>query len=65
MQVFEAGEAIIMEEPLIAMQNMRNRSEALVCSRCLRFVGSIEAQIALVLLNDGATTGKPCLCCGE
>eukprot|EP00667_Euglena_gracilis_P015150 EG_transcript_15745 len=42
------GTVIFEEFPLVAMQTLPNRRHCAVCSHCLRFVGSLEAQLELL-----------------
>ena len=49
---FAEGDRVLVEPPLVAMQQETNRADALVCGECLRYVGSVEEQIARRLLND-------------
>ena len=39
---FAVGDRVLIEPPLVAMQHERNRNDAIVCSFCFRYVGSIE-----------------------
>jgi hypothetical protein len=49
-----AEEDVIFEEPaLVGAQHTANRDDALVCSHCFRFIGSIGIQIAHRLLAKG------------
>jgi len=41
----------------VAAQHTANKAVARVCSRCLRYVGSVEAQLALRLLPGGDAAG--------
>jgi len=43
----------------VAAQHTANKAVARVCSRCLRYVGSVEAQLALRLLPGGDAAGAP------
>ncbi|KAL4420876.1 hypothetical protein ABPG77_002835 [Micractinium sp. CCAP 211/92] len=45
-QVFAAGEVVLQDPPLAAIQHTANRGEAWVCGHCFRFIGSVEQQIA-------------------
>lgn len=40
-----AGEVILTEAPLLRLQSLTNKSDALVCGYCFRFVGSIGIQM--------------------
>jgi hypothetical protein len=51
---FAQGERVLVEVPLVGMQQESNRSDALVCGECFRYVGSVEHQIARRLLADAA-----------
>ncbi|KAI3436369.1 hypothetical protein D9Q98_002422 [Chlorella vulgaris] len=42
---FEQGEIVLHEAPLAAFQHTNSRREAIVCSHCFRFVGSLEKQV--------------------
>jgi hypothetical protein len=42
---------VIFEDPLVAQQNAGNKCEAFVCTRCLRFLGSVEVQVEHILSN--------------
>ncbi|KAG2493087.1 hypothetical protein HYH03_008750 [Edaphochlamys debaryana] len=39
------GETVFNEVPLVSLQHLDNKASAVVCSRCLRFVGTVETQI--------------------
>lgn len=41
-----AGSLLFKEAPLVAIQELHTDSTALVCTRCFRMVGSVEAQLA-------------------
>lgn len=41
---------LFFEQPLAAIQHSASRRQAWVCSHCLRFIGSVEQQLARVLL---------------
>jgi len=47
------GEVVFKERMLAGMQHRRNKGNALVCSQCLRFVGSVELQLARRLPLEG------------
>ncbi|XP_024391830.1 histone-lysine N-methyltransferase ATXR2 isoform X1 [Physcomitrium patens] len=52
---FEAEELVLREPPLVGAQHSRNKRDAIVCSNCFRYVGSIELQLARrLLLDDGS-----------
>ena len=51
---FDEGERVLVEPPLVGMQQEGNRKDALVCGECFRYVGSVEGQIARRLLDAGA-----------
>ena len=62
-QHFGEGDVLFTEPPLCAIQHSTNRQEAWVCSHCFRFIGSVEAQLARLLLalqgvggSDGASS---------
>lgn len=52
-KAIEAGETILSEAPLVAMQHCCNKHEWLVCSRCCKFLGSVELQAAWKLRFTG------------
>lgn len=58
-----------MEELIAYQRNLINRADALVCSQCFRFVGSIEQQLRHRLLGDtvnssaGASDGRSFCAC--
>jgi hypothetical protein len=54
---FAAGELLFTEAPLLAIQHSANRVHARVCAHCLRFVGSVEQQLAL---RGAALAGGGC-----
>lgn len=57
-RAFAAGDVVLREAPLVAIQQAANRPAALVCARCFRYVGSVEAQIAARLVGKpGAPAG--------
>ena len=39
------GELVLKEKPMLRLQTLPNRSDALVCGQCFRFVGSIGTQL--------------------
>ena len=49
---FIVGDRVLIEPPLVAMQHERNRNDAIVCSFCFRYVGSIEKQIGQRLFHQ-------------
>ncbi|KAK9840433.1 hypothetical protein WJX74_009879 [Apatococcus lobatus] len=49
---FNDGEVLLKEPPFVAGQHALNRSKAVVCANCFRFLGSVELQIAWHLLCD-------------
>ena len=51
-QDFVEGEVLFREPPFVAGQHALNRSKAVVCASCFRFLGSVELQIAWHLLCD-------------
>ena len=51
---FAEGERVLVEPPLIGMQQESTRDDALVCAQCFTYVGSVEQQIARRLLTDAA-----------
>lgn len=57
-QVFEAGDVIFREAPLVAGQHTASRAQCLVCARCFRFLGSIEAQLVHRLLIRDEAAGS-------
>ena len=48
---------IQVEMPLVAAQHTANKAVAYVCSQCLCYLGSVEAQVALRLLPGGDAAG--------
>ncbi|KAL6079456.1 hypothetical protein QOT17_001078 [Balamuthia mandrillaris] len=50
-----AGSIIFKEKPLIALQDTPNKAQVEACAYCLRFVGSLEGQLALIT----AETSRP------
>lgn len=52
LQDFNEGEVLLREPPFVAGQHALNRSKAVVCANCFRFLGSVELQIAWHLLCD-------------
>ncbi|KAG0568052.1 hypothetical protein KC19_7G182800 [Ceratodon purpureus] len=51
---FSSEGLVLREAPLVGAQHSRNKRDAMVCSHCFRYVGSIEQQLARRLLqNDG------------
>ncbi|KAK9811846.1 hypothetical protein WJX72_011125 [[Myrmecia] bisecta] len=49
---FEKDELLFKEPPLVGGQDTANKAQALVCSHCFCFLGSIELQVAWRLLSD-------------
>ena len=49
LQDFTAGSVLISEPPLVGIQHNANRTAALVCSHCFRYLGSVETQIGVRL----------------
>jgi hypothetical protein len=49
-RAFAKGERVLVEPPLVGMQQESNRADARVCGSCFRYVGSVGAQIARRLL---------------
>ena len=49
LQDFGEGSVLIAEPRLVGIQHTSNRTGALVCSHCFRFIGSVELQIGLQL----------------
>ena len=49
LQDFTAGSVLISEPPLVGIQHNSNRTAALVCSHCFRYLGSVETQIGVRL----------------
>eukprot|EP00897_Mesotaenium_endlicherianum_P002544 jgi/Mesen1/2317/ME000155S01409 len=45
-RAFAADETVLHEPMLAGMQHSLNRADALVCSECLRYVGSVARQLA-------------------
>jgi hypothetical protein len=39
------GERVLKEKPLLRLQSLPNRSDALVCGQCFRFVGTVGIQL--------------------
>ncbi|KAJ9521056.1 hypothetical protein QJQ45_022775 [Haematococcus lacustris] len=54
---FVRGDTIFIERPWVAMQHVANRPAVLVCSHCFRHLGSVEQQIARLLLPVCAQLG--------
>ncbi|KAK9805419.1 hypothetical protein WJX73_003394 [Symbiochloris irregularis] len=50
-------ELLFRERALVGAQHSSNKAEILACSQCFCFVGSIEAQIAWRLTNEGHAGG--------
>lgn len=48
---FETDELFLKEHMLVGAQHTQNKADALVCSFCFRFIGSIELQIGRRLLS--------------
>lgn len=63
--MFDAGDVIFCEAPLVAGQHAASQAQSLVCARCFRFLGSIEAQLVhRLLIRDevaGSRSGGPCV----
>ncbi|KAG0566079.1 hypothetical protein KC19_7G037000 [Ceratodon purpureus] len=55
---FKAEEVVLREAPLVGAQHSRNKREAMVCSNCFRYVGSIELQLARRLLQKDETLSE-------
>jgi hypothetical protein len=53
---FAVGDRVLIEPPMVAMQHERNRNDAIVCSFCCRYVGSIEKQIGQRLFHQLSST---------
>ena len=49
-RAFAKGERVLVEHPLVGMQQETNRADARVCGACFRYVGTVGAQIARRLL---------------
>ena len=49
-RAFKRGERVLLEAPLVGMQQETNRFDARVCGECFRYVGSVDGQIARRLL---------------
>ena len=68
-QDFAEDELVFKEQPLVGAQHAGNKSAALVCSHCFRFLGSIQAQISHCLAQLPGLSGakgerscaEPCL----
>lgn len=46
------GEVILTETPLVCMQHIANADLVATCARCLRFIGTLESQVALLAAVD-------------
>eukprot|EP00123_Amoebidium_parasiticum_P015120 comp22796_c1_seq1/m.35727 comp22796_c1_seq1/g.35727 ORF comp22796_c1_seq1/g.35727 comp22796_c1_seq1/m.35727 type:complete len:416 (-) comp22796_c1_seq1:115-1362(-) len=46
------GEVVFKEKPLVAIQHVANRSKAIVCDQCFRFIGTLQLQVDN-LLGEG------------
>ena len=49
LQAFAEDQLVFREPVLVGVQHAANRDCARVCSSCFRFIGSLEAQLSLVL----------------
>lgn len=56
---FAAGDTVLREAPLVAIQQAANKRHADVCARCFRFVGSVERQLARRLAASPAAASLP------
>jgi hypothetical protein len=55
---FNAEEVVLQEPMLVGAQHSSNKADAMVCSYCFRYVGSLELQLARRLLHqEGESVG--------
>jgi hypothetical protein len=55
---FNAEEVVLQEPMLVGAQHSGNKADAMVCSYCFRYVGSLELQLARRLLHqEGDSVG--------
>jgi hypothetical protein len=55
---FNAEEVVLQEPMLVGAQHSSNKADAMVCSYCFRYVGSLELQLARRLLHqEGDSVG--------
>ncbi|KAJ0974813.1 hypothetical protein J5N97_016778 [Dioscorea zingiberensis] len=59
---FKEGELILKDEMLVAAQHSSNKVDCLVCSKCFRYIGSVELQIGrkLYLQSCGLSSKGDC-----
>ncbi|KAM0937072.1 putative [histone H3]-lysine(4) N-trimethyltransferase chromatin remodeling SET family [Dioscorea sansibarensis] len=59
---FKEGELILKDQMLVAAQHSSNKVDCLVCSKCFRYIGSIELQIGrkLYLQSCGLSSKRDC-----
>nr|XP_043632123.1 histone-lysine N-methyltransferase ATXR2 [Erigeron canadensis] len=57
---FKEGDLVLKDEILVGVQHSSNKIDCLVCSRCFRFIGSIELQIGRKLYLQGLGSQKGC-----
>eukprot|EP00899_Mesostigma_viride_P010240 jgi/Mesvir1/19217/Mv11526-RA.1 len=57
-KAFREGDVILKERFLVGAQHTANKAEALVCSHCMCYVGSIELQIARRILHEDFVYGQ-------
>ncbi|EFN50876.1 hypothetical protein CHLNCDRAFT_141673 [Chlorella variabilis] len=57
---FGGGALLFREPPLAFMQHTANRPQAWVCARCFCFIGSVEQQVARLIMTvrEGAESGS-------
>ncbi|KAL3682027.1 hypothetical protein R1sor_000049 [Riccia sorocarpa] len=55
---FQEGELVLRESMLVGAQHEQNKVDALVCSLCFRYVGSLELQIGRRLVSKVEETTK-------
>lgn len=54
----EEGDVIFTEMPLVAMQHVENAARVRVCDVCFRHVGSLHAQLRLLLGSDAGVADE-------
>ncbi|BBN16381.1 protein MpATXR10 [Marchantia polymorpha subsp. ruderalis] len=52
-KVFDQDELVLREPKLVGAQHEHNKADALVCSFCFQYIGSMELQIGRRLLSKG------------
>ena len=53
---YKAGEVLFREKPLVALQTQQTTSDVLVCSNCMKFLGSPELQLSVLLRQESRCT---------